>query len=138
MNSNKLNSNKLNNKQLGVLLIDDNDVSRAMLRNIITSEPAYKFVGQASNGTLGLEMVARLMPDIVCLDVVMDHLGGLEVLEKIKQKWPLMIVLMVSGNKDAETVKTAIQHGADGYIVKPFNPGALLKAIELARFKRGG
>lgn len=126
------------NKQLSVLLIDDNDVSRAMLRNIITSEPAYKIIGQAGNGTLGLEMIARLMPDIVCLDVVMDHMGGLEVLAKIKQTWPLIIVLMVSGSKDADTVKTALLNGADGYIVKPFNPGALLKAIEQARFKRGG
>ncbi|MBI1891339.1 MAG: response regulator transcription factor [Burkholderiales bacterium] len=115
-----------------VLIIDDNEVSRSMLRHILNSDQKYQVIGLAGNGSLGLQMIGRLLPDIVCLDVVMNGIDGLEVLTQIKQTWPGTTVLMVTGSKDAETVKNAQQNGADGYIVKPFNPATLLAAVEQA------
>lgn len=124
------------NRQLGVLIVDDNDVSRSMLRNILSSEENYRILGVAGNGVLALQMAERLAPDIVCLDIVMmNGPDGLDVLAQIKERWPRMLVLMVTGSKDAQTVRNAMQSGADGYIVKPFNPGALLQAIERALLK---
>jgi two-component system chemotaxis response regulator CheY len=127
------------NKKLGVLIVDDNDVSRSMLRHILASEEDYRIVGVAGNGSLALQMAERLSPDIVCLDIVMmNGPDGLDVLAQIKKRWPQMIVLMVTGSKDAQTFKTATEHGADGYIVKPFNPGTLLEAVERAVAKVRG
>jgi DNA-binding NarL/FixJ family response regulator len=65
----------------------------------------------------------------------MNGIDGLEVLAEIKQQWPSTAVLMVTGSKDAQTVKSAMQSGADGYIVKPFVPAALLSAVEKALIK---
>ena len=123
--------------KLTAVIIDDNDVSRSMLRHILNSEQRFKVVGEAGNGMLGLQLVERLNPDFVCLDVEMHESDGLDTLAQIKRQWPSQIVLMVTGSKDARTVKTAMETGASGYVVKPFYPDALLRAIDSAFSKRG-
>jgi len=115
-----------------ILIIDDNDVSRSMLRHILSSEARYKVIGEAGSGKLGLEMAERHKPDIVCLDIHMQDSNGLDILRKIKTQWPQMIVLMVTGNKDRASILEAVQGGASGYLVKPFNPAGLLSTIEQA------
>ena len=120
------------NRKTRILLIDDNDVSRAMLRFILTSEPQYEVVGEAASGVHGFNLAEQLRPDLVCLDVVMPDMNGLDVLRQIKLQWPKTVVLMVTGSNDSETVKQAVQGGAGGYIVKPFNPATLLATMAQA------
>jgi two-component system chemotaxis response regulator CheY len=115
-----------------ILVIDDNDVSRSMLRHILSSEVRYKVIGEAGSGKLGLEMAERLRPDIVCLDIQMQDSNGLDILRQIKSQWPQMIVMMVTGNNDRNSIAEAVQGGASGYLVKPFNPMSLLTTIEQA------
>ena len=116
-------------KKLSVFIIDDNESTRAVLRMIIHGE-VYEVIGDAANGTSGLERTLKLRPDIVCLDVVMPDMDGLDVLVQIKQALPKTMVLMVSASNDAETVKNAITHGASGFIIKPFNTGTVLDTLE--------
>ncbi len=118
-----------------ILLIDDNDVSRAMLRFILSSEPSYEVIGEAASGAHGLEMAEKLRPHLICLDVMMPDMSGLDVLTQIKEQWPQTVVLMVTGNNDAGTIQGAVQGGAGGYIVKPFNPAVLLGTVERAMAK---
>ncbi|OWW22399.1 response regulator transcription factor [Noviherbaspirillum denitrificans] len=114
-----------------VLIIDDNDVSRSMLRHILANEK-YRVVGEAGNGRLGLELAERLKPNIVCLDINMPAPNGIEVLRQLKETLPQAEVLMVTGNNDRNSVMEAMQLGAAGYIVKPFNPTTLLRTLEQA------
>lgn len=114
---------------IGFLIIDDSDLSRAMMRHILTSNK-YHVVGDAAKGHVGLSMVERLQPHIVCLDVMMPDSNGIEVLKRIKEQAPQTEVLMVTGNSDRATVTQAIQHGAGGYIVKPFNAETFLHTVE--------
>ena len=114
------------------LIIDDNDVTRSMLRHILSSESCYEVIGEASSGLVGLEMVERRKPDIVCLDIHMQDSNGLDLLTRIKQRWPKMVVLMVTGSNDRPSVLAAVRGGANGYIVKPFNPSTLLRTVEQA------
>ena len=118
-----------NPANVSVLIIDDNDVSRSMLRHILISEK-YRVVGEAGNGHLGLEIAERLKPDIICLDINMPVPNGIEVLRQVKASLPQTEVLMVTGNNDRESVMEAMQLGAAGYIVKPFNPTTLLRTLE--------
>ena len=74
---------------------------------------------------------------VVCLDVSLPDSNGLEVLAIIRQFWPTVAVLMVTGNNSADTMHAATQRGADGYIVKPFNPAALLDGVAQAVRARG-
>ena len=120
------------NDKTKILLIDDNDVSRAMLRFILSSEASYEVIGEAASGAHGLEMTGELRPHLVCLDVMMPDMNGLEVLRQIKEQWPQTVVLMVTGSNDSATIQGAVQGGAGGYIVKPFNPASLLGTVERA------
>ena len=112
-----------------VFIIDDNDITRSMLRMIIQGEK-YNVVGEANNGISGMERVLKFRPDIVCLDVLMPNSDGLEVLSQIKQAMPQTLVLMVTASNDRETVMTAIQRGASGFILKPFSTGVVLDTLD--------
>jgi two-component system chemotaxis response regulator CheY len=115
-------------KPVRIQLVDDNEVTRALLRGILRGEE-YEVVGEASDGEYGLEMALRLRPDVLCLDISMPKTDGLEVLRQVRTQIPETVVLMVTAHTEREMVQQAIQSGASGYIVKPFNSGKVLDAI---------
>lgn len=115
-------------KPISIQLVDDNEVTRALLRGMLRGED-YEVVGEASDGEHGLEMALRLRPDVLCLDISMPKADGLEVLRQVRAQIPETVVLMVTGHTEREMVQQAIQSGAAGYIVKPFNSGKVLDAI---------
>ncbi|MFZ6646362.1 response regulator [Undibacterium sp. TJN25] len=123
-------------KTMSVLIVDDNDMTREVLRVILRHE-GYIVVGEATDGDSGVEMALRLQPNIILLDVVMPTVSGLDVLKKIKEALPKTIILMVTSNKDRDTFTAALQNGVSGYIIKPFNAGTVMDALQLAIAKAG-
>ncbi|WP_222616422.1 response regulator [Undibacterium umbellatum] len=121
----------LDRRDLGILIVDDNDISRSMLRHILNSE-AFNVIGEASSGVIALDWLEKTIPEIVCLDVMMPDISGLEILEHIKSVSPETVVLMVTGSNNRDTVVKAIKAGANGFIVKPFNPATLLQSMHYA------
>lgn len=117
-------------KPLRFLIVEDNEMTRGVLRTIINSEKRYTVAGEATNGNGGIEMAEKLRPDIVCLDVNMPNVDGLDVLRHIRQVLPRTTVMMITASNDLETVQTALGLGAAGFIVKPFNAGTVLDSIE--------
>lgn len=118
----------LNNKDISVLIVDDSDITRETLRVILRSE-AYDLVGEATDGDVAHEMAIKLRPNIILLDVIMPKVSGLEALKSIKLVVPETLILMVTANKDQETVSEAVHAGISGYIVKPFNAKKVLDAV---------
>ncbi|MBS1210239.1 MAG: Response regulator receiver [Proteobacteria bacterium] len=116
---------------VSVVIIDDNDTTRAMLRAVLRSE-GIEVVAEAKDGTAGVAAVRKLRPTLVCLDVMMPEVGGIEVLSQIKNEMPDVRVLMVTGSTDRDTVQAAIQGGASGYLVKPFNSAKVIASVEIA------
>lgn len=112
-----------------VIVVDDNDTTRAMLRAILRAE-GIEVVGEAKDGTSGLAMIRKLQPNLVCLDVMMPDVGGIEILTQVKAEQPGTRVLMITGSTDRETVQAAVQGGANGYLVKPFNGAKVIAAVE--------
>lgn len=119
-----------------LLIVDDSDITRTLLRTLLRGED-YDVVGEAGNGEQAVEMALRLKPEIICLDIDMPKMGGLEVLARIRETLPQTAVLMVTAHAERETVQTAIANGAAGYIVKPFNSGRVLAAIAAAVARQG-
>ncbi len=115
------------------LIVDDDTMSRRILRGILLDD--YEIVGEATNGKKGIELALELKPDIVCLDNVMPEMSGLDVLCAIRAQLPQTLILMVTGSADRETVQAALQGGADGFVIKPFNSGRVLTALEQALAK---
>lgn len=114
-----------------VLIVDDNDLMRTLLRGMLRGEE-YHVVGEARNGLQGVEAVQKLTPDIVCLDVMMPEMDGLEALQAMKQAKPDLVVVMITGNPSVENVQESIQGGAAGFIVKPFNTAKVLDTLSRA------
>ena len=115
-----------------VLIVDDNAVVRSALSGVIRQDERLVLVGEAPSGDAALEMIETTMPDLVCLDVLMQGSDGLTVLRRIREEHPTIRVLMISGQATSEVVKQALQLGAHGFVVKPFNAGKVLNAIHSA------
>jgi len=118
-------------KGVTVLVVDDNDTTRAMLRGILRHEGA-DVVGEAKDGVTAIAACRKLKPQLVCLDVLMPNSNGVDVLKGIRADLPGTRVLMVTGSADRETVQASIQAGASGYVVKPFNAARVVDAVRQA------
>lgn len=114
-----------------VLLIDDHQITRSLLRALLR-EAGYQQFREAIDGESGVKMAQHFGPDLICLDVNMPGRGGLAMLSELKEAAPTAKVVMVSASSDRDTVVTAMQSGAAGYVVKPFNAATVLKVIERA------
>jgi two-component system chemotaxis response regulator CheY len=124
-------SNENSLKGLSVLVVDDNDTTRAMLRGILRHEGA-DVVAEAKDGPSAIAACQKFKPKLVCLDVLMPNSNGVDVLKEIRGEQPEIRVLMITGSADRETVKAAIQGGASGYVVKPFNAARVVDAVRQA------
>ncbi len=128
----------LNPKDISVLIVDDNDISRSMLRHILQSE-SFSSIAEAAGGLPALDWLSRNRAHLVCLDIMMPDIDGITILQHIKLNYPDTIVLMVTGDNKREIVMRAVEGGTDGFIIKPFNPSTLIGAVHasLSKTARG-
>lgn len=115
-------------KRCTVIIVDDNDMMRSIMRGILRGEE-YEVIGEARNGVVAVDIATRLKPDVICLDVMMPEKDGLQALCEIKAAHPAIKVVMITSNADPETVQSAIQSGASGFILKPFNAARVLDTL---------
>lgn len=116
------------NKNISILLIDDNDITREVLRVVLRNE-GYTVAGEATDGGSGLDMALKLRPDVIMLDVVMPKVSGLDVLPKLKDMLPDTRILLVTGSHDKEVLSEAVKSGIHGIILKPFNAQKIIDTV---------
>lgn len=106
-----------------VVIADDNKEFRIILKEFLVSKNNFDVVDMVEDGLKALDSVERFEPDILILDIIMPHLDGLGVLDKLHKKglskFPKVIVLSAVGHD--KVTQRAINMGVDYYIVKPFN-----------------
>ena len=123
-------------EKVSVLIADDNQEFSHTLSTYINAQDDMQVVGMARDGEEAIEIMQDITPDVVLLDVIMPHLDGLGVLEKIStmqiNKKPICIMLSAVG-QDKITQK-AIALGAEYYVVKPFDIELLMKRIREIKF----
>lgn len=122
--------------RIRVLLVDDHTVVRRGLRLFLDLQKEIEVVGEATNGQEGVEMAARLQPDVVLMDLVMPVLDGIQATQRLKQALPGTHVIVLTSFSDEDKVVPAIQAGATGYLLKDVQPGELVAAIKGARAGR--
>lgn len=115
---------------LRVVLAEDEAVIRLDLREMLEEE-GYDVVGEAGDGEAAVRMAQELRPDLVILDVKMPGMDGLSAAERIAEE-RIAAVLILTAFSQKELVERARQAGAMGYLVKPFQKGDVVPAIELA------
>ena len=126
-------------EKITVLIADDNQEFSMTLATYLKNQDDMEVVGRAKDGNEALDLIPELLPDIVLLDVIMPHLDGIGVLEKLNMikmnKRPICIMLSAVG-QDKITSK-AIELGAEYYVVKPFDIELLITRIrELKHYKQ--
>lgn len=126
-----------NTKPLRILIADDEPMMRELLKELL-SDVGYEVVAQAKNGQEAIDKANLYKPDVVCLDITMPEVSGLDALASIKTISKNIIVIMVTANSDTSTVQQAVRTGADGYILKPFKSQHIVTAINKAMAKRQG
>jgi two-component system, response regulator PdtaR len=118
-----------------VLLAEDEALIRLDLREMLEEE-GYEVVGEAGDGEAAIRLARDLRPDLVVLDIKMPGLDGLSAAERIAQE-RIAPVLILTAFSQKDLVDRAAQARAMGFLVKPFQKGDVLPAIELAVARYG-
>ena len=121
---------------LRVLIVDDHEVVREGLRSLLNRRRGITVVGEAGSVAEAVEEAARLVPDVVIMDVRLPDGSGVEACREIRQSRPDARVIMLTSYADDEAVFASILAGAAGYLLKQTRGQALAEAIEAVA--RGG
>ena len=102
-------------------VVDDDFMSASIHRSYVERIPGFDAVGEAHTGTEALELIRRLSPDLVLLDIYLPDMSGLEVIRRLRQDDEAAVdVIAVTAAKDVKTLRAAMQGGVVHYLVKPF------------------
>lgn len=115
-----------------LLIIDDHPLFRRGLAQLLSEEPEFDVVGEASGGREGIEMVERLEPDMILLDLNMKDMNGIEVLKALKAGGNEAKIVMLTVSDQPDHLIIALREGADGYLLKELEPEALLEKLKQA------
>ena len=122
-------SKKPSQKQLRVLIVDDHLVVRMGLSALISLEPGLSVVGEAEDGESALELVGKLHPDVVVMDIMMPRMNGVEATARIAASHPEARILLLTTFSASGEVVQALDAGACGAIVKDSSQKDLVAAI---------
>ena len=101
-----------------VVLVDDHDLLRRGIRTMLESETNIEVVGEASDGDRALALVEETLPDVAVVDVIMPNKDGIEATREIKDAFPHVAVVVLSGHDEQRFVFDALKAGASGYLLK--------------------
>ena len=112
-----------------VLIADDHPHFRDGLRALLVSAPDLEVVGEAGDGEQAISLAAKLQPDVILMDLNMPGMGGIEATRRILRTSPHIAVLVISMFEDDDSVFTALQAGARGYLLKGALKAEILRSI---------
>src|SRR4029453_8610028 len=122
---------------ISVLVVDDHAVVRRGLLAFLESEPDIDVVGDASGGTQGLEVLARLdsegrRPDVVLMDLLMEPVDGIESTRQLRARYKDVEVVALTSFGEDERLHAALEAGASGYLLKDAEADEVASAVRAA------
>jgi DNA-binding NarL/FixJ family response regulator len=115
-------SDVLETSVVKVLIADDHPLMLAGIRRALERAESIEIVGEARSGTELLEMIDRRRPEVVLMDLRMPGFAGCECIERIRDGWPDVKVVVLSACDDRPSIDSALAAGANAYMVKSVNP----------------
>jgi two-component system, NarL family, response regulator NreC len=116
-------------RPIRILLADDHAVVRQGFKMILNAQADMEIVGEAGNGREAVDLVERLKPDVVVMDVAMPELNGIEATRRVSEVSPHTRIIALSMHKDSVYVREVLRAGARGYLLKDSGAGDLVSAI---------
>lgn len=116
-----------------LLIAEDQDLIRKSLGIVLGMNPDIEVAGMAENGRTALELAESLRPDVVLMDIHMPVMDGVEATQRIKEKLPDVKVIILTTFQEMDIVASALNAGAEGYILKAIDPADLANAVRLVR-----
>jgi DNA-binding NarL/FixJ family response regulator len=116
-------------RPIRILLVDDHTVMRDGTRRILEDEPDIVVVGEAGDGMEALDLVEECVPDIVVLDLGMPKLDGFKTCQALREQWPAVRILVLTGYEGDGYVRTLHRLGAEGYLRKSASKRELIGAL---------
>ena len=114
---------------LRVLVVDDSEIVRRSICEILKSQADIEIVCEASDGADAVSKTREYKPDVVLLDITMPRMNGFEAARRIKNESPSILILMVSQFDSAPFMREALASGASGYVVKSNASAELIPAL---------
>ena len=118
---------------LRVLIVEDDPMMQLGLEQALSDQPDLEVVGQAEDGYQGVQMVQKLRPDLVVMDIGLPRIDGIAATQQIKQTMPDVHVVMLTSHTAQAEILAALSAGADAYCVKGASIERLLAAIAAAQ-----
>jgi DNA-binding NarL/FixJ family response regulator len=118
-------------KKLRLLLVDDHAVVREGLRSLLGTDSRFEIVGEAADGLTAISAVERLLPDVVVMDVSLPGMNGAQVTRRLKETQPAVRTLALTVHEEGGYLRSLMDAGAAGYVLKRSAASELLRAIEV-------
>ena len=115
---------------LRIMLVDDHQIFREALRSLLEKTSNIHVVGEAGDGQLALKLAEELSPDIVCLDIGMPGINGVETARTFSIRFPKIRIIALSTHTDRVYVMDMLKAGVSAYVTKAEGGKELLRAIE--------
>jgi two-component system, NarL family, response regulator NreC len=113
-----------------VVLIDDHPIVRQGLRNLLQTEPSFQVIAEADDGITGLELLKRVRPDVLIVDLMMPGLNGLDLIKQVLKHLPRLRIVVLSMQSADSYVVEALNSGAAGYVLKETGPSEIIHAVK--------
>ena len=112
-----------------VVLVDDDDLMRAGLRSVLSSDDTIEVVGDAGDGREAVERIRGLHPDLVLMDIRMPHVDGISATREVLSAFPDVKVVVLTTFEQDDYIFDALNAGASGFLLKRTKPKELIAAI---------
>lgn len=113
----------------GILIVDDHDLVRTGLKNILGAIREFSIVAEASSGEEAIRLTRQLEPDVVLMDVGLPGLSGLETTERILKSQPDVKVIVLTAHSEPPLPARLLDSGASGYLTKACDAEELIRAV---------
>jgi len=117
-------------KTINIVICDDHAIVRMGLKFLIAQTPGMQVVGEAADGEEAVALAGKLKPDVILMNLVMQRKDGVIAIREIKEQNPDVRILVLTGFSDRQKVFSAIEAGANGYLLNDSSAEELLQAIK--------
>ena len=123
-------------KPIRVMLVDDHTMVRRGLATFLKIFDDLQLVGEAENGETAIQLCAKVVPDVILMDMALPVMDGATATRAIRQQFPQVQVIVLTSFKEGKLIKEALEAGAIGYLLKDVSADELVGAIRAAHAGR--